>query len=101
MSATRQLLLAVLVSLGTAVAAHADVLLLRAVKDVPPNTAAGLLRPTNAMTMSEVAHKFGPPVKKLPAVGNPPITRWIYPKYTVYFEKNLVIYSVVHFKALK
>jgi hypothetical protein len=101
MAVTRPLLLAAMVALGSASLAHADVPLSTAVKDAPPNTPSGLLRPTNAMTMQEVAQKFGPPEKKLAPVGKPPITRWVYPRYTVYFENNLVIYSVVHFKTLK
>ncbi|MEJ2686752.1 MAG: hypothetical protein P8124_05985 [Gammaproteobacteria bacterium] len=102
MAVTRPLLLAALVALASTTLVHADVLSLgKAVKEAPPNKPSGLLRPTNAMTMQEVAKKFGPPQKKLPAVGKPPITRWVYPRYTVYFENNLVIYSVVHFKTLK
>ncbi|MGA7799504.1 MAG: hypothetical protein WCC36_01715 [Gammaproteobacteria bacterium] len=101
MAVTRPLLLATLLALGATAPVHGDVLLLNAVKDAPPNTAAGLPRPANAMTMQEVAKRFGTPEKKLSAVGKPPITRWVYPKYTVYFENNLVVYTVVHFNALR
>ena len=51
--------------------------------------------PTRGMTMSQVAAKFGAPVTKLPAVGKPPISRWEYPGFVVYFESNFVIDSVV------
>lgn len=51
--------------------------------------------PTRGMTMAEVARRFGEPRKKLPAVGKPPITRWQYRGYTVYFEFQYVIDSVV------
>jgi len=51
--------------------------------------------PTRGMTMSEVADKFGAPVSKIPAVGNPPISRWEYPGFVVYFERDHVIHSVI------
>lgn len=65
---------------------------------VPPNTAEGVMRPTNNMTMDEVRTKFGEPNSELAPVGNPPITRWVYDNYTVYFERDRVIHSVVHHK---
>lgn len=52
--------------------------------------------PGRGMTMKAVEAKFGTPDKKIPAVGKPPITRWVYNNYTVYFEYNLVIDSVLH-----
>jgi hypothetical protein len=51
--------------------------------------------PTRGMTMDQVATKFGAPVTKVPAVGNPPISRWEYPGFVVYFEHEHVIHSVV------
>jgi hypothetical protein len=51
--------------------------------------------PARGMTMDEVATKFGAPVTKVPAVGKPPISRWEYPSFIVYFEANHVIHSVV------
>jgi hypothetical protein len=51
--------------------------------------------PTRGMTMDEVTSKFGAPATKVPAVGKPPISRWEYPGYVVYFEGNHVIHSVV------
>lgn len=51
--------------------------------------------PTRGMTMDSVVKRFGDPVNKLPAVGKPPITRWQYPGYVVYFEYKYVIDSVV------
>lgn len=50
--------------------------------------------PLNGQTFEIVLSQFGEPEQKVPAVGNPPITRWIYPGYTVYFEHRLVIHSV-------
>ena len=50
--------------------------------------------PTRGMTMDQVATKFGTPVTKVPAVGKPPISRWEYPGFVVYFEYDHVIHSV-------
>ena len=51
--------------------------------------------PKRGMTMNEVEKRFGAPREKIPPVGKPPITRWEYPGYTVYFEYHYVIDSVV------
>ena len=50
--------------------------------------------PTRGMTMDQVATKFGAPAAKVPAVGTPPISRWEYPGFVVYFEADHVIHSV-------
>ena len=54
--------------------------------------------PVRGMTKNEVEAKFGAPSEKIPAVGEPPISRWVYPDYTVYFEKQYVIHSVINRK---
>jgi hypothetical protein len=51
--------------------------------------------PTRGMTMDEVSGKFGTPASKVPAVGKPPISRWEYPGFVVYFEHEHVIHSVI------
>ena len=51
--------------------------------------------PTRGMSMDQVASKFGAPVTKVPAVGKPPISRWEYPGFVVYFEATHVIHSVI------
>jgi len=51
--------------------------------------------PRRGMTMDQVASKFGAPATKVPAVGKPPISRWKYPGFVVYFEANHVIHSVI------
>jgi hypothetical protein len=51
--------------------------------------------PSRGMSMEKVEAKFGAPVNRIPAVGDPPITRWEYPGFIVYFEHNLVLHSVV------
>jgi hypothetical protein len=44
--------------------------------------------------MLEVESSYGQPEKKVAAIGNPPISRWIYRDFTVYFEDRYVIHSV-------
>jgi len=53
-------------------------------------------RPTNGMTMTKVEEKFGAPQEVLEAVGDPPITTWVYERYSVYFEYDKVIHTVLH-----
>ncbi len=80
----------------TVFSVSADTLLIDAISEAPPNNPSGLLRPTNGQTMKMVLAKFGQPSEKLPPVGNPPITRWVYEEFTVYFEHKLVVNSAVH-----
>ena len=56
--------------------------------------------PGNGLTMAEVEQRFGTPAERAPAVGEPPITRWTYDDYSVYFEYQLVIESVLHHEAV-
>ena len=76
-------------------AASADTLSIR-LPDDPPNSPEGVPRPVRGMTMATVVERFGEPGKRLPAVGEPPITRWVYDRFTVYFEGELTLRSVVH-----
>ena len=52
-------------------------------------------RPTRGMSEASVEARFGAPVTKVAAVGEPPISRWEYPGFIVYFEYDLVIHTVV------
>lgn len=52
--------------------------------------------PSKGSTMEQVESQYGAPTEKKPAVGQPPITRWMYPAFTVYFEYNHVINAVVN-----
>ncbi|MEE4296675.1 MAG: hypothetical protein V2J20_08680 [Wenzhouxiangella sp.] len=56
--------------------------------------------PGNGLSMAEVEQRFGSPNERSAAVGEPPITRWTYGDYSVYFEHNLVIESVLHHEAV-
>lgn len=60
-----------------------------------PAAATAVTIPVRGMDMRNVEHIFGTPLLKLPPVGDPPISRWIYPGFVVYFEKSLVLESVV------
>jgi hypothetical protein len=68
---------------------------------LPVQSNNGPTMPTRGMSMDNVEHIFGVPQEKLPAVPDPgsklhpPITRWVYPNYVVYFEYNLVINTVM------
>jgi hypothetical protein len=51
-------------------------------------------RPARGMNMAVVEQRFGAPVSKHEAVGKPPITRWDYQGFSVFFEYDRVIHSV-------
>ncbi len=51
--------------------------------------------PVRGMDMANVEHIFGTPLEKQDAVGKPPITRWVYSDYIVYFEYNKVLHTVM------
>ena len=82
--------LLILTLIGSA-PALADVLLVDSIQSAP-----GIQTPRNGFTMSQVRQQFGNPVSELPAVGDPPITRWDYNSFSVFFENDLVLHSVVH-----
>ena len=52
--------------------------------------------PGRGMTMEMVQNRFGEALTKEPAVGTPPISKWIYKDFTVYFESEYVIHAVVN-----
>ncbi|HUN27462.1 MAG TPA: hypothetical protein VMU67_14240 [Steroidobacteraceae bacterium] len=56
-------------------------------------------RPMRGARMSEVEKQFGEPATRHPTVGKPPITRWDYPDFSVFFERDRVIDAVVPGKA--
>lgn len=50
--------------------------------------------PERGTSMSDVQSMSGEPEQKLDAVGEPPISRWVYSNFTVYFEHETVIHTV-------
>lgn len=95
MSPLTRLMMAFTLTATLNLPAIADVILLgQAIQKSPENSASGLERPTSGMSMSEVTARFGQPLERRASVGAPPITRWIYDGYTVYFEHHRVINAV-------
>ena len=52
-------------------------------------------RPMRGTTQAQVEAKYGSPVSKKAAVGDPPISSWEYQDFTVYFEYDRVIHAVL------
>jgi hypothetical protein len=52
-------------------------------------------RPSSGMTADSVESKFGAPEAKVAPVGDPPITRWEYKDFVVFFEYDRVIHTVI------
>ncbi len=50
--------------------------------------------PARGLTMQAVRQRWGEPRRRIGPVGRPPITRWDYPAFSVYFEGRYVIHSV-------
>lgn len=56
--------------------------------------------PKRGTSMAQVQARFGAPQQKYPSVGGggphtPPITRWQYPTFSVYFENSHVVNAVL------
>lgn len=61
--------------------------------------AAGQI-PDRGMTQDAVRKQFGNPTRQVAPVGTPPISRWVYDDFTVYFEGRFAIHAVQHTKTL-
>jgi len=51
-------------------------------------------KPTRGMSQESVQANFGAPQSIVAAIGDPPISRWEYADFVVFFEHNRVIHSV-------
>jgi hypothetical protein len=71
--------------------AQADVLIIEEVRQVER-----MDLPHNGQTMQAIESRYGEPGTRHAAVGEPPITRWDYQDYSVYFEYDRVLFSVLH-----
>ena len=60
---------------------------------VAPDSSAA--RPASGMTAANVESTFGAPDAKVAAVGDPPISRWVYKDFVVFFEYDRVIHAVI------
>ena len=77
--------------------AAADTLLVERVQ-----AESGAPLPARGNSMDQVQARFGAPTQKYAPVGgpndrkhNPPITRWAYPNFNVYFENSHVVDAVL------
>ena len=91
-----KLIPATLALLLLASAAQADTLLIDGI-DVDKQSVD--TRPKPGMSMTAVESSYGAPAQRHAAVGGsiaeqPPITRWDYPSFSVYFENDRVIHAV-------
>ncbi len=77
---------------------HAKVISIADQSNQVENSSQGVLRPTQGMSMAFVEQQFGQALQKYDAIGDPPISRWIYTDFEVFFEYKLVIHSVVPHK---
>jgi hypothetical protein len=68
-----------------------DVLLIDGIQSAP-----AIQTPRNGVTMDSVRQQYGDPISEGAAIGDPPITRWDYEGFSVYFEHDLVLHSVIH-----
>jgi hypothetical protein len=81
--------------IGAAPGAVADVVEMPP-EQATPSIGSGIAVPQRGMAMERVAQSYGTPGEKIGPVGDPPISRWVYNDFTVYFEHHLVLHSVIH-----
>ncbi len=55
---------------------------------------SAVARPGRGLSMAQVEARFGTPANRHATVGAPPITRWDYDGFSVYFEFDKVIHAV-------
>jgi len=72
-------------------AALADTLLIENVDSARPTAAE---RPARGSSMARVEARFGAPATRSGPVGQPPISRWDYPGFVVFFEYDHVVHAV-------
>ena len=84
--------LILVLTLGMALAAGAQNLDMSATDKSSTFDAPG--KPTRGMTQESVQANFGEPVNTRAAIGDPPITRWEYANFVVFFEYDKVIHAV-------
>ena len=82
----------VLAALSAPLIVSADTLIMEGITE---SAASVEQRPARGMKMDQVRNQWGSPLAESPPVGEPPITSWRYSGFTVYFEYNTVLHSVV------
>lgn len=91
MCSIRTFLFAATLALAGTTQVMADVLLLDSIETAPT-----MSTPQTGINMAGVRAAFGEPSSENAAIGDPPIIRWDYPNYSVFFEYDRVLHSVVH-----
>ena len=84
------LMLAAAAFLAPSTIVNADVLLIEEVRQ-----AENMQLPANGMHKDDVRSQFGAPAQAHSPVGDPPISRWDYEHWSVYFEYDLVLFTVL------
>jgi len=84
---------AVAATLALAPTAQADTLEISVSKQSPEMQS--ISRPHNGMNKTNVEKIFGAPQAINGPVGEPPISNWNYDQFTVYFEGDTVLHSVL------
>lgn len=84
-------------SLLVAPTAFAEVISISVSRQAPG--LADMQRPLNGMSKQEVEAQYGAPQAMDDPVGEPPISKWHYADYVVYFEFDRVIHSVLKHSA--
>lgn len=79
-------------SFVVALSAQADVIKM---PSKSPQVVTSESAPVRGMTKSQVESNFGAPMSISGPTGTPAIYRWDYPDYSVFFEHNYVLHSVV------
>jgi len=79
-------------SLVVAFGAQADVIKM---PSKSPQVITNDSAPVRGMTKSQVESNFGSPMAISGPTGTPAIYRWDYPSYSVFFERNYVLHTVV------
>ncbi len=87
----RKSISAVLLTAAFFGSAQADTLLIDGVERAAATRSE---RPARGLSKAEVEARYGTPSQMRAAVGDPPISRWEYPGFIVYFEYELVIHAV-------
>ena len=97
MNRMRTLLLSLALPLTLAGPVVADELLVDSIQSAP-----AIQTPRAGLSMTSVRQQFGTPALEQPTVSTdggplqPPITRWDYDTFSVIFERDRVVHSVVH-----
>ena len=84
-------ILSLIAVLAAVPAVHADTLLIERAQEKPAQAI-----PARGQSMSEVEARFGAPSERMDPRGGqkrdwPTINRWVYPQFTVYFQRDRVL----------